>query len=104
MIWHDELIAVPNAPEGSIVRLVGSYNPPEHQANCHAIELKVEINFGPDSTALIITLYTHTPSGLGHEEPIKSDIQERYNPKVLKARLRLQSTNFAELSTIRRIP
>lgn len=104
MIWHDELITVPNAPKDSVVRLFGVYNPPELQANCNAIELKVEVSFGPESTALIITLYTHAPSGLGYEEPTKNDIQERYNPKVLKARLRLQSTNFSELSTIRRIP
>lgn len=103
MIWHDELVTVLNAPKDSVVRLFGIYNPPELQANCHAIELKAEISFGPESTALIITLYTHAPSGLGYEEPTKNDIKERYNSKILKAKSRLQSTNFSELSKIKRI-
>ncbi len=105
MIWHQEDITVPEAPVGSKVRLYGIYNPPEDQANSHAIELKVEISPGEDDTATILTIYSHNPQGLGHQEaPLAEDIRGRYNPKILKARGRLQATKFADLTQIKRIP
>lgn len=105
MIWHTEIVQVPEAPAGSSVRLYGLYNPPEDQADSPAIELKVEICTGPDHTATILTIYSHNPRGLGHQEtPLAEDIRDRYNPKILKARGRLQATKFADLPQIKRIP
>jgi hypothetical protein len=105
MIWYREAVTVPDAPVGSTVNLVGIYNPPEDQGTSPLIELKAEVVSGPDATALILTLFTHNPSGLGHQEtPTAEDIRTRYNPKVIKAKNRLETTNFHQLATIRRIP
>lgn len=105
MIWHNELVTVPDAPAGSTVRLYGIYNPPEDQATSPAIELKLEISPGEDHTATILTLFTHNPSGLGHQEtPLAEDIRDRYNAKILKARGRIQASKYAELTQIKRIP
>ncbi len=105
MIWHQETVIVPNSPEGSLVSLVGVYNPPEDRTLGSIIELKVEIISGPDTTTQILTIFEHNPSGLGHQEaPAAEDIFNRYQPKVIKARTRLSSTNFVELATIKRIP
>lgn len=103
MIWYNEQIDVQDAPAGSSVRLCGVYNSQEDQIDS-AIQLKVEVLTGPDDTALVFTIYSHNPRGLGHQDtPIAEDIRDRYAAKILKARTKLQTSKFNELSSMKPI-
>ncbi len=104
MIWCYETVTVPNAPVGSSIRLIGVYNPPEDQGANPMIELKVEVAAGPDTTALILTMFTHNPSGLGYQKtPEVEDIRARYNSKIVKIINRLLAVDFHQLAALKRI-
>lgn len=103
MIWYNQIISVPETPAGSTVRLYGVYNQPG-ESLVPMIEIKAEIGSGPDDTATILTLYTHNPSGLGHQEdPQAEDILDRYRHKIQKATARLQNTKFGDLTLLKKL-
>lgn len=98
MTWHEETLEIANQPDDTQVRLKGTYS---GGGTSHAVQIDVEIDSPTGST--ILTLYTHTITGLAHETPTRDDVSERYRHKLHKVRDKILRTPYDQLPTLKPI-
>lgn len=98
MIWYDEEVHTRNQPEGSTVRIVGTF-----LEEIPPITIKVEYRSNPDSDFSEHIVLRHAPSGIDYEQPNPDDVLNKYRSKIWKLTQKLEGIEFSEISTIRQL-
>lgn len=89
MIWHNEIITIPDQPPNSSISLVGIYE-------ARIAVIRLDIQGSPEETIQQIILFSHPP-GLAHEEPTKADVMEKHGVKLTRFRNKVLRTPFLSL-------
>jgi hypothetical protein len=95
MHWYTEELRSPQQPDGAVLTLIGTYNPPG--GNLPMITLRLHIEPKPGDTQIVKSLMEKNPSMLRAEDPSEDDIQAKYYRQVLKAREKIEKTPYTDI-------
>lgn len=89
MIWYEEEITAKGQPEDITLELVGTYRN-------STITIKLEIESSTDDIRTQV-LYTKVISGLAYEDPTHEQVRNKFMPKLLRLKKRVENTEYTIL-------